>query len=122
MFAKINIKQNLLGKIFNSLYKKPQVFIQINEENVYRFITSTAQNGILLNYDSESKEDCTLIDRVYSFLITTEYHDLFGRKFHTLNTGPVNLIVPQSFFEEEIKIEFLEMKINKTYPQISIIC
>ena len=70
----------------------------------------------------ESKKDCTLIDRVNSFLITTEYHNLYGRIFHTLNTGPVNLIDPQSLFEEEIKIEFLEMKINKTSPQKSIIC
>jgi len=122
LFAKINIQQNLLGKIFDYLYKKPQVFIQINEEIVYRYITSTGQNGILLNYNSESKEDCTLIDRVNSFLITTEYHDLYGVKFHTLNTGSVNLINPQSLFEEEIKIEFIEMKINKTSPQMSIIC
>jgi hypothetical protein len=122
LFAKINIQQNLLGKIFDFLYKQPQVFIQINEENVYRFITSTAQNGILLNYNLESKDDCTLIDRVNSFLITTEYHDLYGIKFHTLDTGPINLIDPQSLFEEEIKIEFLEMKINKTSPQEDIIC
>ncbi len=122
LFAKISIQQNFLGEIFDFLYKQPQVFIQINEENVYRFVTSTAQNGILLNYDLESKKDCTLIDRVNSFLITTEYHNLYGRIFHTLNTGPVNLIDPQSLFEEEIKIEFLEMKINKTSPQKSIIC
>ncbi len=122
LFAKISIQQNLFGKIFDFLYKQPQVFIQINEENVFRFITSTAQNGILLNYDLEYTDDCFLIDRVNSFLITTEYHDLYGIKFHTLDTGPINLIDPQSLFEEEIKIEFLEMKINKTSPQEDIIC
>jgi len=122
LFAKINIQQNFLGKILDFIYKQPQVFININEESVFRFITSTAQNGILLNYNLEPNENCTLIDKVNSFLITTQYHDLYGVKFHTLNTGPVNLIDPQNLFEEEIKIEFIEMKINKTSPQTSIIC
>ena len=90
LFAKIHIKQNILGKISDLFYKSPHVRIQLND-NVfgYRFIYPTAENGILLSANPDVA-NISLGYNITKFEFKTEY---------------------ENFFEKEIKIEFFEIKI-----------
>jgi len=111
MFAKINVKQNLLGKLSSYLYKPPQVFIEINEQSTYRFIYPTAINGILLSSSQELKNDCSLIfEDITSFRIIAEYQNIdpsqqfSGSKFFILS--------PEQYFDDIIEIEFMEVNMD----------
>lgn len=107
-FAKINVEQNWLGKLSSYLYKPPQIFIKLNEEEVYRFTYPLASNGILLSSSQETKNECSLIlDDITSLEIISEYQNIdpsqqfSGDKFF--------LGSPEQYFEDMIKIEFVNI-------------
>ena len=91
VFGKIYVKQNALGKISNSLYKSPKVFIQLNDdEKKFRFIYPTAENGIILFASKDLEFQSNIMkENIKSFVISTDY---------------------ENFFEEKIKIEFVLVK------------
>jgi len=95
VFAKIYVNQNTLGKLSNLVYKSPLVFIQLNDiKNQHRFIYPTAENGILLSASTDLVKSSSIMKNNFqSFVITTDF---------------------ESFFEEKIRIEFFEVKINST--------
>jgi len=91
VFGKIYVKQNALGKLSNLLYKSPHVFIQINDiENKFRFIYPTAENGLLLSTSENLEKNSSIMQHnIESFVITTDF---------------------ENYFEEKIRIEFIETK------------
>ena len=89
VFVKIFVKENVLGKASNLLYKSPHVFIQLNNNEIsHRFVYPTAENGILLFVDSQTENTPLLKYNVNSFTIHTNY---------------------ENYFEDIISIEFFEM-------------
>jgi len=98
LFAKVYVKQNILGKLSNLVYKSPLVFIQLNDiNNQFRFIYPTAENGILLSESNDLATKSPIMkNNFHSFKITTDF---------------------ESFFQEKIRIEFVEVKVNSTKIQ-----
>jgi len=98
LFAKVYVKQNILGKLSNLVYKSPLVFIQLNDiNNQFRFIYPTAENGILLSESNDLATKSPIMKNNFnSFKITTDF---------------------ESFFQEKIRIEFVEVKVNSTKIQ-----
>jgi len=114
IFAKISVNQNLLGKLLSYFYKPPQIFIKVNDESTYRFIYPTAENGILLSSGQELKNDCSLIlEDVTSFQIIDEFQQIDPSQRFSGNTKFI-LLSPEMYFENIIKIEFMEINPNLT--------
>ncbi|MDE2589074.1 MAG: hypothetical protein KGL95_05360, partial [Patescibacteria group bacterium] len=93
LFAKIYINYNLLGEISKLLYKPPQIHF-IDKQQNYRFVQSTASDGILLSYSNKIQSAFPMLNYNFSsFRIDTD----------------------QKYYENKIKIEFFGM--NGSFPK-----
>ncbi len=99
LFARINIKHNLLGHVSKFFYKSPNVFVGFPQKNnrqvsAYRFIYSNAQNGLFLSRQISSCYDLRLLwlnepgEKINQIAFTTKH---------------------PAFFKNEITVEFFKL-------------
>jgi hypothetical protein len=98
LYAKIYMEYNLLGKIANLVYKSPNVYIGLitvdGNRFLYRFIFSTARNGIFLSQYVSNVED------------------LFNVWNGRLNSNLDKIVIGtgcQYFYNKRISVEFFEV-------------
>ena len=98
LFAKIYMEYNLLGKIANLVYKSPDVYIGLmtvdGNRFLYRFIFSTARNGIFLSQ------------------YISNVADLFNVWNGRLNNNLDAIVISapnQYFYDRHIRVEFFEV-------------
>ena len=98
LYAKIYMEYNLLGKIANLIYKSPNIYIGLmtvdGNRFLYRFIFSTARNGIFLSQ------------------YISNVADLFNVWNGKLNNNLDKIIIStryQYFYNKHISVEFFEV-------------
>jgi hypothetical protein len=97
LFAKIYMDYNLLGKIAKLVYKPPGVYIRLIADDapfIYRFIASTAKNGIFLSQ--------------YTYHVS-ELPDIWNGKVNN-NLSSITISTPYpAFYNKNIHVEFFEV-------------
>ncbi|MGD0785060.1 MAG: hypothetical protein ABR969_04535, partial [Sedimentisphaerales bacterium] len=97
LFAKIYMDYNLLGKIAKLVYKPPSTYILLNAEGTtyrYRFIFSTARNGIFM---SQYIHNMNVLVDIWNENVN-----------NNLSSIAVSTLYP-AFYNKNIRVEFFEV-------------